>query len=204
MAANAGWRTIRAMHLRALALLALTLACNRGSSEPAPPPERSGVIHRQGAPLTLVGDTPEVGDPAPAFELVGIDMKPVSSGDYAGKLLIVSVVPSIDTPVCEAQTHAIDGARTRVPAGTALLTVSRDLPFAQQRFHGDAVMHTTIASDYKGGGFGRAWGLEVKETGLLARSVWVIGPDGRIKYRELVADQASEPDYEALLAAVEP
>lgn len=196
----------RAMQALAAGLLALALvasSCKRGPGEPAPPPERSDLISRDGQPLTLVGATPEVGDKAPPFDLTGTDMKPISSAEYAGKLLVLSVVPSIDTPVCEVQTHAIDGARAKVPEGTALLTVSRDLPFAQRRFHQDAVMHTTIASDYKGGSFGRAWGLEVKETGLLARSVWVIGADGVIEYRELVADQATEPDYDKLLAAVE-
>jgi thiol peroxidase len=189
-------------HCVALAAL-LAAACGKSPDKPAPPPERTDVIGREGKPLTLVGDTPEVGDKAPPFELVGIDMKPVTSADFAGKLTVLSVVPSIDTRVCEVQTHAIDAARDKVGEGTALLTVSRDLPFAQRRFHEDAVMHTTIASDYKGGGFGAAWGLDVKENGLLARSVWVIVADGVIKYRELVADQASEPDYDRLLAAVE-
>jgi thiol peroxidase len=193
---------------RTIAIAAVALAaaggCNkdRAPAEEAPP-ERTDLIGRGGSPLTLVGATPEVGDKAPPLELIGTDMKPISSAAYAGKLVVLSVVPSIDTRVCEVQTHAIDGARTKVPEGTALLTVSRDLPFAQRRFHEDAVMSTAIASDYKGGGFGRAWGLEVKENGLLARSVWVIGADGVIKYRELVVDQASEPDYDKLLAAVD-
>lgn len=191
--------------MRALLVAAIALApgCGNKADKPAPPPERTDVIGRGGDPLTLVGETPDVGDKAPPFELVGTDMKPISSADYAGKLTVVSVVPSIDTRVCEVQTHAIDGARAKVPAGTELITVSRDLPFAQRRFWEDAVMHTTIASDYKGGGFGKAWGLEVKENGLLARSVWLIGADGLIKYRELVADQGTEPNYDKLLAAVQ-
>jgi thiol peroxidase len=83
-----------------------------------------------------------------------------------------------------------------------VMTVSRDLPFAQQRFQEEAMTKTKFGSDYKERDFGRAFGVDVKETGLLARSVWVIGKDGKIAYRQLVANQSSEPDYDALLAAV--
>jgi thiol peroxidase len=93
-------------------------------------------------------------------------------------------------------------AEAQLPDGTALLTVSRDLPMAQQRFVEELKIETAMASDYDGGGFGSGWGLAVKETGLLARSVWIIDADGRIAYRELVANQATEPDYDALLAAL--
>ena len=119
-----------------------------------------------------------------------------------GKLVVLSVVPSIDTRVCEAQTHHVSDAIASMPAGTAVMTISRDLPFAQERFAEEAMTKTLMASDYKDREFGRAWGLEVAETGLLARSVWVVKPDGTIAYRELVADQTQEPDYDALLAAI--
>ena len=82
-------------------------------------------------------------------------------------------------------------------------TVSRDLPFAQTRFVEEAMTKTKMGSDYHGGAFGRAVpGSSVKESGLLARSVWVIGKDGKIVYREIVADQGTEPDYDAMIAAV--
>lgn len=88
-----------------------------------------------------------------------------------GPLLVLSVVPSLDTRVCEAQTHHVSGAIARMPAGTTVVTINRDLPFAQQRFAEEAATRTRTLSDYKERAFGRAWGLEVEETGLLARSV---------------------------------
>ena len=115
---------------------------------------------------------------------------------------MLSVVPSIDTRVCESQTHHISDAIAQMPPDTVVMTISRDLPFAQERFAEEAMTKTQMASDYKERDFGRAWGLEVAETGLLARSVWVVGADGTIRYRELVADQTQEPDYDALMAAI--
>ncbi|MBS1123301.1 MAG: Redoxin domain protein [Deltaproteobacteria bacterium] len=165
------------------------------------PIERAGAIHRGGAPLTLVGKTLDVGDPMPAVELADPKLGKIDLGALRGKLVVLSVVPSIDTHVCEAQTHKISDAITQMPPGTTVITVSRDLPYAQGRFAQEAMTQTQMGSDYHGGAFGRAFGLEVKETGLLARSVWVIGRDGKIAYRELVEDQGTEPNYDALIAA---
>lgn len=189
--------------MRALTVLVLVAACGSSStSTPAPPPTRTDLIKRGDTPLTIVGRQPEVGQPAPAATLRDAKLGAVKLEDLRGKLVILSVVPSIDTRVCEAQTHHISDAIPQYPAGAVVMTISRDLPFAQERFAEEAMTKTVMASDYKEREFGRAWGLEVAETGLLARSVWVIAADGRIAYRELVADQTQEPDYEALLAAV--
>jgi thioredoxin-dependent peroxiredoxin len=166
------------------------------------PPERTGVITKGGAPLTLLGTMLDVGDSAPAVQLVDPKLGKLDLAALRGKLIVLSVVPSIDTRVCESQTHHVSDAITNMPAGTAVITVSRDLPFAQGRFAEEAMTQTQMGSDYHGGAFGRAFGVEVKETGLLARSVWVIKADGQIAYRELVADQSTEPNYDALLAAV--
>ncbi len=168
----------------------------------ASPPERTDLVGRGGRPLTLVGKQPEVGDVAPDAVLKGDGLAAVKLSDFRGKNLIVSVVPSIDTRVCELQTHRMTDQEASLPPNTALITVSRDLPFAQSRFVEDAQIKTTIASDYDGGEFGKTWGLEVKETGLLARSVWVLDAEGKVVYRELVADQGSEPNYDAAFAAV--
>jgi thiol peroxidase len=166
-----------------------------------PPPERTDLIGRAGKPLTIVGTPPEVGAQAPDATLLDGKLAPIKLADFKGKTVILSVVPSIDTRVCESQTHAVSNARTSLPASVVLITVSRDLPFAQTRFAEEAKTETVFGSDFKGGGFGKAWGLEVKESGLLARSVWVIDPTGKITYRELVADQTTEPDYPPLIAA---
>jgi thiol peroxidase len=164
-------------------------------------PEKPGAIHRGDAPLTLVGKTLDVGDSMPAVQLADPKLGKIDLAALRGKLVVLSVVPSIDTPVCEAQTHRMSDAMATFPAGAVVITVSRDLPFAQGRFQQEAVTQTQMGSDYHGGGFGRAFGIEVKETGLLARSVWVVGPDGKIAYRELVDDQGSQPNYDALVAA---
>lgn len=165
-------------------------------------PERTDLVGRGGNPLTLVGRQPEVGEVPPDFTVRDGKLGEVHLADYRGKVLVLSVVPSLDTRVCETQTHHLTDAETTFPPDTKLLTVSRDLPFAQTRFLEEARIQSAMGSDYHGGDFGRAWGLEVKESGLLARSVWVIGRDGKVAYRELVADQGTEPDYDSLLAAV--
>jgi thiol peroxidase len=167
-----------------------------------PATEQAGVIRRGDAPLTLTGKPLEVGETAPAVTLVDPKLGTIDLGSLRGSLVVLSVVPSIDTKVCEAQTHKVSDAIPDYPPGTTVITVSRDLPFAQGRFAEEAMTQTRMGSDYQGGRFGRAFGVDVKETGLLARSVWVIAPDGTIAYRQIVEDQTSEPDYAALLAAV--
>lgn len=164
-------------------------------------PEQAGVVRRGDTPLTLVGKTLAVGDEAPAVQLADPKLGKLDLGALRGKRVVLSVVPSIDTKVCEVQTHKVSDAIEKLPPGTQVITVSRDLPFAQGRFAEEAMTRTQMGSDYHGGTFGRAFGLEIKETGLLARSVWVIGSDGKIAYRQLVEDQTQEPDYEALVAA---
>jgi len=166
-------------------------------------PRRTDVINKGGAPLTLVGKTLDVGDALPDVTLADGQLGPISLASFKGKLVVLSVVPSIDTLVCESQTHHVSDAIAQLPAGAVVMTVSRDLPFAQSRFAEEAMTKTVMASDYRGGSFGRAFGLDVEETGLLARSVWVIAPDGTIAYRELVADQSTEPAYEPLIAAAQ-
>jgi thiol peroxidase len=137
----------------------------------------------------------------PDVTLSGFKLEPIQLSALRGKVVVLSVVPSIDTKVCEVQSHRMSDSLDLLPKGTEVYTISRDLPFAQRRFHDEAVMRINMASDYKGGAFGKAFGLDVKETGLLARSVWVIAPDGKIAYREIVADQSTEPNYDALIAA---
>jgi len=200
-------------------LAALGLGCTGKEAVPAPEPgtvpaappppvETTGLIGRAGTGLTLLGKPLEVGDPIPSFDLAALATDPATgapqhldSASLAGKVLVVSVVPSIDTRVCELQTGKMAEQTPNLGDDVHVLTVSRDLPFAQRRFIEDNQFKIDIASDFRGGSFGTAWGIAVKETGLLARSVWVVGKDGTIRYRELVADQSTEPDYEPLWAA---
>lgn len=164
--------------------------------------EQTDVIRRTDKLLTLVGPTLNVGDPMPDVTLVDGKLEPLKLGALKGKVIVLSVVPSIDTRVCEAQTHKVSDAIAQMPPDVEVITVSRDLPFAQTRFAEEAMSKTKFGSDFQGRELGRAFGLDVKETGLLARSVWVIGKDGKISYREIVQNQGSEPDYDAMHAAV--
>jgi thiol peroxidase len=161
-------------------------------------------IHRGDKPLTLIGPTLDVGDAAPDVTVLDGKLEPVKLAALKGKVIVLSVVPSIDTRVCESQTHHVAAAIEQMPAGVEVFTVSRDLPFAQQRFAEEAQLdkRMKMVSDFRGGEFGHAFGAEVQESGLLARSVWVIGPDGKIAYRQLVDDQGTEPDLDPVIAAV--
>jgi len=159
-------------------------------------------IRHGDTPLTLIGPTLDVGATAPDVTVTDAELKPVKLSAFKGKTVVLSVVPSIDTRVCENQTLHLSQAMDQLPAGVEVMTVSRDLPFAQSRFAQDPSIKTKMMSDYKGGGFGRAFGVEVQESGLLARSVWIIGPDGKIAYRQLVADQGTEPELDPVIAAV--
>lgn len=138
----------------------------------------------------------------PDVTLANDKLEPIHLASLKGKVVVLSVVPSIDTRVCELQTHKVSDSIAAMPPGVEVFTVSRDLPYAQTRFAEEARTLTKMASDFRERDFGRAFGVDIKETGLLARSVWVVGADGKIAYREIVANQSSEPDYAAMMAAV--
>ena len=181
-----------------LAFLASGLALAEGL------PERKGAIQRRGTPLTLVGAETKVGDKAPDVELVGNDMAPVKLSAFRGKVLVLSAVPSLDTPVCDRETRRFSEEATRLGEGVAIVTVSMDLPFAQARWCGAAgIQNVRTLSDHRDASFGTAYGVLIKELRLLARAVFVVDRGGTIRYAELVKETTHEPDYKAALAAVE-
>lgn len=163
--------------------------------------ERHGAITFKGEPMTLVGTTPEVGETAPEFTVVGMDLQPVSLSDFKGQRVIISTVPSLDTGVCAEQTNRFNFETATLD--TRVLTVSMDLPFAQKRFCMDHSIHNVVAaSDYKDRTFATKYGLLIKELALIARAVFVLDRDGTIAYREIVPEVSSHPDYDSALAAV--
>lgn len=164
--------------------------------------ERTGAITFKASPLTLVGNEVKTGQTAPDFTAAGNDLSPVELSSFRGKVVIISAVPSLDTPVCDMQTRRFNQEVGKLGGGVALLTISVDLPFAQARWCGaaDAKIVTTV-SDYKDHAFGQAYGLDIKELGLLARAVLVIDKQGVITHYELVGEVTQEPDYDAALAA---
>ncbi|MEL6760521.1 MAG: thiol peroxidase [Myxococcota bacterium] len=164
--------------------------------------EHPEAVTFKGNPITLKGDAPEVGASAPNAALTAGDMSEVSIGNWEGKVRILNVVPSLDTPVCDVQTRTFNQRASELGDDAVVVTVSRDLPFAQNRWCGSAgIERVAVLSDYKDRAFGDAYGLGMKELGLLARSVFVIDRDGVVRYREIVAEQTDEPDYDAALSA---
>lgn len=164
--------------------------------------ERAEAVTLKGNPMTLVGDELKVGDAAPEFSLKANDMSDKSLADYAGKVKLISVVPSLDTPVCDTETRKFNESAGELGDGVVVLTVSVDTPMAQKRWCGAAgVENVETLSDFKDHTFGPAYGVRIKEIGLLARQIFVVDADNKITYTQLVGEVAEEPDYDAALAA---
>ena len=165
------------------------------------PPERGGEVTMKGKPVTLLGIAPEVGEKAPEFAAVDQEWREVKLSDFAGDVVLLSAVPSLDTPVCSLQTKRFNEEASRVP-GVQFITISADLPFAQRRFcSAEGIERMVVLSDHMGYKFGQAYGVLVKERNLLARSVFVVRKDGKIAHREIVRELTEHPDYEAALEA---
>lgn len=165
--------------------------------------ERASVATFKGNPITLIGPELKVGDTAPDFKLNKNLLEEVSLQDYAGKIKLVSVVPSLDTGVCDAQTRRFNQAAAELGEEVVILTVSADLPFAQARWCGAAGIDSVITlSDYKENSFGQAYGVLIKEFKLDHRAVFVIDKDNTIRYVEYLKEMSEHPDYEKPIAAV--
>jgi thiol peroxidase len=163
--------------------------------------ERKNAVTFKGGPLTLIGPELKAGDKAPDFKLVDTGLKPVTLADSKGKTRLISVVPSIDTPVCDLQTKRFNQEASKLPADVAVITVSMDLPFAQGRWCGLAgADKVQMLSDYREHSFGKAYGVLILELQLLSRAVFVIGPDDKVQYAEYVKEVTEHPDYEKVLA----
>lgn len=148
---------------------------------------------------TLKGHEVKVGDKAPDFTAVAPDMKPVKLSDYQGEIVIISAVPSLDTPVCEMQTKRFNEEAAKLNA--RILTISMDLPFAQKRFCDSfSIGNVTTVSDFKVREFSDKYGLYVEDLGLIARAVLVIDKQGIVTYQEIVSDIGQHPDYDKALA----
>jgi len=165
--------------------------------------ERKSAITMKGSPLTLLGDEVKVGDTAPDFEVLANDLSPVRLSSFRGKVCIICSVPSLDTAVCDTQTRRFNEEAGLLGDDVAVLTISMDLPFAQKRWCGAAgVDKVQTLSDHKDASFGTAYGVLIKETRLLARTLFVVDREGTIRYIQIVPDISREPDYEAVLDAV--
>ena len=160
-------------------------------------------ITMKGSPLTLVGTLPEIGQDCPDCMLVGNDLSGIKLSDYAGNICVITSVPSLDTGVCNTMTRKFNEEAGKLGDAAVVLTVSMDLPFAQKRWCGMAGIDNVITlSDHRKGEFGEKFGVLIKELRLLARAVFVVDKQGKIRYKQLVSEQTNEPDYEEVLNAV--
>lgn len=166
---------------------------------------RSGAVTFKGNPLTLAGEAVQVGQAAPNFTLCYYEggLKEVTPADFRGKPTIISVVPSLDTPVCQVQTKKFNTELAALGDKINAATVSVDLPFAMNRFCGaENIKNLRSLSDYKDRNFGKSWGMLIEELQLLARGTFVLDAGGKVVYAEQVKEVAEEPNYDASLAAL--
>jgi thiol peroxidase len=165
--------------------------------------ERTGAATLKGNPLTLAGPELKAGDKAPDFTVNKSLVESASLKDFAGKVKLISVVPSIDTGVCDAQTRRFNEEASKLGDGVAVITISNDLPMSQGRWCGAAgIDKVTMLSDYKQVSFGDAYGVHIKELRLLMRSIFVIDQNDNITYVEYLSEMTEHPNYEAALEAV--
>ena len=163
--------------------------------------ERAGATTLKGNPFTLIGPELKPGDDAPDFNAIDSSLKTVTLKDTGTNVRIVSVVPSLDTPVCDAQTKRFNEEAAKLP-DVDILTVSMDLPFAQNRWCNTfAVDRVKMLSDHKEASFGEHYGTLIKELRIESRAIFVIDRNNKVRYAEYVKEVADHPDYEAALAA---
>jgi thioredoxin-dependent peroxiredoxin len=154
----------------------------------------------KGKEVQLSGSMPQIGDPAPDFQLTANDNSTVTLRDSAGKVRIVSTVPSIDTSVCSLETARFNREMDNLPESVVGYTVSVDTPYAQRRWCGaENVQKMQLLSDFKGHDFGRDYGIYMEELGILARCVFVIDKNSQIAYTQLVPNVGQEPDYDEVI-----
>ena len=168
---------------------------------------RHGAVTFKGNPLTLVGEEVKVGSPAPDFDLTSYGpagMTHIKKADLLGKPAFISVVPSLDTPVCQVQTKTFNKRLGAMGDRITALTVSLDLPFAMSRFCGaEQITSLKSGSDYMDRKFGRDYGVLIEELKILARAVFVLDSKGIVRHAQVVKEVADEPDYDAAVKALE-
>ncbi|EDL65349.1 thiol peroxidase [Bacillus sp. SG-1] len=153
-------------------------------------------------PVTLLGNEVKSGDTAPDFTVLANDLSEVSLNDPKGKVRLISVVPSLDTGVCDAQTRKFNEEAGSID-NVEVLTISADLPFAQRRWCGaNGLENVKTFSDHRDMSFGEAYGVHMKELRLLARAVFVIDSNDKVTYAEYVSEGTNHPDYDAAIEAV--
>ncbi len=156
-----------------------------------------------GLAAVVKGKKLQVGQSAPDFILVGNSLDEVNKVRFEGKILVLSTVPSLDTPVCSMETRRFNQEAGHLSKEVAILTVSRDLPFAQARWcAANGIQNVLTASDYRNYGFAEDYGVLLEDLGLLTRAVFIIDKQGIIKYIQFVPEVTQEPDYKEVLGEI--
>lgn len=162
-------------------------------------------ITLKGNPIHTCGSLPAVGSKAPDFKLVAGDLSEATLASFAGKKVILNIVPSLDTGICQLSAKAFNSRSSDIP-GVAVVNVSMDLPFAQKRFcDAEKLAHISNLSGFRSPGFGKDYGVAIVDgplAGLYSRAVVVVDADGNVVHAQQVPEIVQEPDYEAVLSAV--
>lgn len=153
--------------------------------------------------VTLEGKLPQLEQMAPRFKVVDDKFNPINLTDFKGKTILISAVPSLDTGVCALQTKRFNSEVSHFSDDVVMLTISTDLPFAQKRFcKVENVENIKVLSDSVWRDFGEKYGLLIEDYGLLARAIFIVDAEGKLKYQELVPNLAQHPNYDAALEAL--
>jgi len=162
------------------------------------------VVKLKGNDFSTIGDLPATGTPAPAFTLTGVNLADITSDSLKGKKVVLNIFPSVDTGTCASSVRKFNSEAAALE-NTTVVCVSRDLPFAQNRFCGaEGLENVVSASDFRTGDFGRSFGVQIQDgplAGLLSRAIVVLNEEGHVVYTQQVAETVDEPDYAAALAA---
>ncbi len=165
--------------------------------------ERKGIVTIHGNSLTLIGPELKVGDKAPEFTVLDSDLKEVKLQEFKGKIKVISVTPSLDTPICDLQARRFNQEAAGFAENVAVLNISMDLPFAIARFCNAAgIDKVKTLSDHRDASFGNAYGVLIKELRLLARAVFVIDKDDIIRLKEIVPEVTTHPDYDSAVKLI--
>lgn len=165
--------------------------------------KRKDIVTDHGKPVTLVGPELEVGAKAPDFRVLDANLKELKLKDFTGKVKVISVTPSLDTPVCNLQAKRFNEEATNLPGEVVVLNMGMDLPFAISRFCADeGIDKVRVLSDHREASFGISYGVLIKELRLLARSIFIIDKNDRIAYIQIVPEITQHPDYDKALEAL--
>ncbi|MFZ0389951.1 MAG: thiol peroxidase [Calditrichia bacterium] len=164
-------------------------------------PQKNSVMVN-GTEFQLAGKTVSVGDKAPEFHATDMNMNPVDSKKFEGKVRIFLTLSSLDTPVCDTETRRFNAEAANLSGELAVVTISMDLPFAQKKWaENSQAKNILLISDYQDASFGRSFGVLIEKQRLLARTVFVVDRQGLVRYREIVPDISQEPDYDSAVKA---